>query len=36
MLLDFVFHRNMPVHELAARVVAKGRDAIQATPAADS
>ena len=36
MLLDFVFHRSMPVHELAARVVETGRAAIQATPAADS
>jgi mannose/fructose-specific phosphotransferase system component IIA len=32
MLLDFVFHRDMPVNELAERLVSKGREAIRATP----
>lgn len=32
MLLDFVFHRDLPVRELADRLVEKGREAIQATP----
>lgn len=29
MLLDFVFHRTLPVDELAARVVAKGRSGLR-------
>ena len=32
MLLDFVFHRDLPVRELADRLVEKGREAIQTTP----
>ena len=32
MLLDFVFHRDMPVSELAARLVEKGKTAIQSIP----
>lgn len=34
MLLDFVFHRDLPVHELTDRLVQKGREAIQAMPTA--
>jgi mannose/fructose-specific phosphotransferase system component IIA len=34
MLLDFVFNRDLPVRELADRLVEKGREAIQATPTA--
>lgn len=33
MLLDFVFHRELPVHALAARLVERGRSAIRASPA---
>lgn len=29
MLLDFVFHRELPVEEIVERVVAKGRESIQ-------
>jgi len=29
MLLDFVFHRHLPLDRLVARLVSKGRDAIQ-------
>jgi mannose/fructose-specific phosphotransferase system component IIA len=36
MLLDFVFHRDMPIPELVDRLVEKGRAAIRATPAAGS
>ena len=32
MLLDFVFHRDLPLDELAARVVERGRTAIRAAP----
>lgn len=32
MLLDFVFHRELPLSELVARLVEKGRGAIVATP----
>ncbi len=31
MLLDFVFHRDLPLEELVARVVEKGRSAIRST-----
>lgn len=34
MLLDFVFHRELPLHELVSRLVAKGRDSIQSVPSA--
>ena len=30
-LLDFVFHRELPLRELAARLVEKGRESIQST-----
>ncbi len=30
MLLDFVFHRELPLQELVPRLVAKGRDAVRA------
>ncbi|HET9947619.1 MAG TPA: hypothetical protein VFQ22_01715 [Longimicrobiales bacterium] len=33
MLLDFVFHRDLPLEELTARLVEKGREAIRAAPA---
>jgi hypothetical protein len=33
MLLDFLFHREMPLEELAARLVSTGRSGI-ASPAA--
>ena len=32
MLLDFVFHRETPLEELAGRVIEKGRDAITQSP----
>ena len=32
MLLDFVFHRELPLEELVARVIERGRTAIRATP----
>jgi len=32
MLLDFVFHADLPPAELVARVVERGRSAIRATP----
>lgn len=32
MLLDFVFHRDLPLEELGARLVEKGREAIRAAP----
>ncbi|GMV07212.1 MAG: hypothetical protein AMXMBFR53_34870 [Gemmatimonadota bacterium] len=31
-LLDFVFHRDMPLEELVGRLVDKGRDGIRALP----
>jgi len=31
-LLDFVFHRDLPLDELVARLVDKGRDGIRALP----
>jgi len=31
-LLDFVFHRNLPLEELVPRLVAKGRDGLQSFP----
>jgi len=33
MLLDFVFHRSDPMDDLVARLVTKGREAVQALPA---
>lgn len=36
MLLDFVFHTDMPLPELVERLVEKGRDAIRATAIAGS
>jgi len=32
MLLDFVFHKNLPLDELVARVVERGRASIRAAP----
>jgi mannose/fructose-specific phosphotransferase system component IIA len=32
-LLDFVFHRDLPVDELVSRLVGKGRDGIRTLPA---
>ncbi len=32
MLLDFVFHREMPLDELVPRILAQGREAIRAQP----
>jgi len=32
MLLDFVFHRELPLDELVERLVEKGREAIHTTP----
>jgi len=32
MLLDFVFHRDLPLEELVARVVERGRTAIRSAP----
>jgi mannose/fructose-specific phosphotransferase system component IIA len=32
MLLDFVFHRDLPLNELVERLVEKGRDAIHSAP----
>ena len=34
-LLDFVFHRDLPMEELVPRLVEKGRDGIRALPRAD-
>ena len=34
MLLDFVFNRQLPLDDLVARLVDRGRSAIQAAPAA--
>lgn len=31
-LLDFVFHRDLPMDELVARLVGKGREGIRAVP----
>jgi mannose/fructose-specific phosphotransferase system component IIA len=31
-LLDFVFHRDMPLDELVPRLVGKGRDGIRELP----
>ncbi|NJD19953.1 MAG: hypothetical protein FIA95_11825 [Gemmatimonadetes bacterium] len=31
-LLDFVFHRDMPLQDLASRLVEKGRDGIRSLP----
>ena len=31
-LLDFVFHRDLPMEELVPRLVAKGRDGIRSLP----
>ena len=36
MLLDFVFHRDMPLSELVDRLVEKGREAIRATSGASA
>ena len=33
MLLDFVFHRELPLDELVTRLVEKGRKSVQALPA---
>ncbi|MHB1193753.1 MAG: PTS sugar transporter subunit IIA [Longimicrobiales bacterium] len=33
-LLDFVFHRDLPMEELVPRLVAKGRDGIRSLPQA--
>lgn len=33
-LLDFVFHRDLPLEELVPRLVAKGQDAIRPAPRA--
>jgi mannose/fructose-specific phosphotransferase system component IIA len=33
MLLDFVFHRELPLEELVSRLVERGRSAIRAAPA---
>ena len=32
MLLDFVFHRDLPLEEVVSRVIERGRNAIRATP----
>lgn len=32
MLLDFVFHRDLPLDELVPRLVERGRDAVRALP----
>lgn len=32
MLLDFVFHRNLPLEELVPRLLEKGREAVQSAP----
>jgi mannose/fructose-specific phosphotransferase system component IIA len=32
MLLDFVFHRELPLDELVERVVERGRSAIRTAP----
>jgi len=31
-LLDFVFHRDMPLNDLVERLMSKGKDAIRPTP----
>ena len=33
MLLDFVFHRNLPLNELIPRLLEKGRDSVKSVPA---
>ena len=33
MLLDFVFHRNLPLNELVPRLLEKGRDSVKSVPA---
>ena len=33
MLLDFVFHRNLPLDELVPRLLEKGRDSVKSVPA---
>ena len=33
MLLDFVFHRNLPLDELIPRLLEKGRDSVKSVPA---
>jgi len=35
MLLDFVFHRELPLEELVTRLLAKGRDAVTSSLPAD-
>ncbi len=35
MLLDFVFHRQLPLEELVPRVLARGREAVQSAPPVD-
>jgi mannose PTS system EIIA component len=32
MLLDFVFHRHLPLHELVPRLLGKGRESLQSVP----
>jgi len=34
-LLDFVFHRDLPLEELVPRLVGKGRDGIRSLPSAN-
>ncbi len=33
MLLDFLFHRNLPLDELVPRLLKKGRDSVKSVPA---
>ena len=33
MLLDFVFHRNLPLDELVPRLLEKGKDSVKSLPA---